>query len=155
MKSRSITMAEGKYLNLFDMIRALNDDAFVKDCAAMLAVGKHRGETGIQCVRMTIAYALIHFAGEEESVATKIKEQLVNPAPVTSLELEKFCLHVTRSRDAAGTILIIASKDKRAEIVAALTDELSDTSTPKMLRKLADEIELGGGNPTGSHLQTT
>jgi macrodomain Ter protein organizer (MatP/YcbG family) len=67
-------------------------------------------------------------------------------------ELEDIVAGVARSQDAAGVLMLIVSKNQRAEVVAAVTEHL-DTDLEGMIQRLAAEIRAGGGVQTGRHMQ--
>lgn len=73
----------------------------------------------------------------------------MNPADKT--DLEGLCVDVHRGLKADG-VLILVLQDGRAEIVASLQEE--DKDLAGKIRRLADEVESGGGMPLGNHLAT-
>lgn len=71
-RARCITTAEGKFLNESDIKEALNDDAFVETCAAMLVIGRDLGDRPVELVRRTIGCAIMILSGEEASIKKKL-----------------------------------------------------------------------------------
>lgn len=73
-RARLITTVEGKFLNLDDIKTALNDDAFVEECAMMLVVGRQQGASHVEMIRRTIACAILILSGEEQSAKRKLNQ---------------------------------------------------------------------------------
>lgn len=71
---------------------------------------------------------------------------------MTTSHLEAICASVVRVCDATGVVMIVLHRGKRAEVVAALTDEADDL--PAIVKQLAEELEAGAGVPMGNHLRT-
>lgn len=68
--------------------------------------------------------------------------------------LEDIVAAVVRNEHAAGAVLLIITKDARAEVISALPAETDVVNLAAEIRRMADEIESGSGMPLGSHLQT-
>jgi hypothetical protein len=71
---------------------------------------------------------------------------------MTNANLEDMVAEVARSQDAAGVLMLIVTKNQRAEVIAAVTEHL-DSDLPGMIERLVKEVRAGGGVPTGRHLQ--
>lgn len=63
-------------------------------------------------------------------------------------QLEQIVLQVRAKQEAAGVLMMVVNKEQRAEIVAALSEDIPDL--PSILRRMADEIETGGGHRIGN-----
>ena len=72
---------------------------------------------------------------------------------LTNREIEDIAARVLVGQDAAGVLVLIITKQERAEVVAALTDALDPDALPGMIHKLADNVAGGAGVPVGRHLQ--
>lgn len=73
---------------------------------------------------------------------------------LSTAQLERVILAIRASQDAAGVLMIVVNRElvvnreRRAEIVAALSEDIPDL--PAILRRMADEIESGGGHRIGN-----
>lgn len=68
--------------------------------------------------------------------------------------LEDVVVAVVRTENAAGAVLLILTKDERAEVIAALPPDRDAADLAAAIRRMADEVESGGGMPMGCHLHT-
>ena len=64
---------------------------------------------------------------------------------------ENVCLELNRQLGAQGIVMLILRPNDRVEVISALSEEVNDF--PGKVRRLADEIESGGGMPCGRHLK--
>ena len=70
------------------------------------------------------------------------------------ISLEDIVAAVVRNENAEGAVLLVITKDGRAEVIAALPADRDLCELAAQIRRMADEIESGGGIPLGSHLRT-
>ncbi len=64
-KTRCLTTHEGKFLNLNDMKKALEDDAVIDSALVLLKVGRDRGDDPRQIMRIAMGSLLVDWAGEK------------------------------------------------------------------------------------------
>ena len=64
-RARIVENENGRHLNLQDIKDALKDDAFVMQCAAVLAVGYQKGDPAVEVIRRTIGCAIFALSGDE------------------------------------------------------------------------------------------
>lgn len=67
MKARTMITAEGLFVNVPDLKKALDDEAFLMECAAMIKVAHEMNHPALFGVRMCIIAAVDGVTGITES----------------------------------------------------------------------------------------
>ncbi len=73
-RARLVTTHEGKFINLDDIRAALNDEAFVLECAHVLVVCRDRNDSWPKCLQYLIGSAIMVLAGDEARCAAAAKK---------------------------------------------------------------------------------
>lgn len=76
LRAKTLTTADGVYVNVNDFKRALDNQELLLECGAMIKVAKDAGHPPLFGVRMCILNALVEVTGEKASLTEKFVDEI-------------------------------------------------------------------------------